>query len=521
MKREGLMKSNRRHLTFAGRVGALSALAVVLFGYEPSGAAGLVNVSLSGATISPTSAFNGINAVCDSTASLNISVTVTPTYDPAGACLNLGGGTKRQATGTGTLSVTATDGTSPVTLSGPDAGGTFTGSIPVLTTEGGPYTITINAAATDGNTSTSCVGASSSPSASNSASAKYVTDQQAPTLTIQAYSPGPVAPSPIPQITAGSSITIGTKIDGGSSGTPYSLTLSAYGPSDLGPSTSDDKFHGPSGPNDNGIGSPSSSHDLALQTECDTTPGIYTARVDLGSQDLCGNAFPTITADPAKTHDGDSGNDTTGQFEVLSPLSLADVTHVVSQLSSGDYGVDQCFTSQFAGPKKSQKVVTDPGSVHLAAIVNATIPATCEASTISNPRIVLTLDPAFSFLLTGKSPETHVFIGVTGPGFDLHTPVPPLTEVTGAAIITFGDAQHVTVDLSNVDVGFGPGVISTDQTIYVRAHASYSNSAPSPADTVYTFSTSTSANGGSLTASSSETIIGNPSNQSCVDGTLE
>ena len=139
--------------------------------------------------------------------------------------------------------------------------------------------------------------------------------------------------------------------------------------------------------------------------------------VDADTQDLCGNAFPEITKDPAETHDGLSGNDPSGTFEVLSPVELGDITAVLSQPSSGDYGFDQCFTSAVA----KKKLTNNPGSVHIAAVVTSTVPSSCENLTIANPIITLTLPAGFSFLRTGVSPAAHVFIGAT-TGFDYRDP---------------------------------------------------------------------------------------------------
>ena len=467
--------------------------------------------SFSNLSISPSSPFNSIKAVCSPATNITFSVDVTPTFDPINTCVNTatsGPAVKVRAAGGGTLTGVTANG---VPLSN-TSGSTWSGTISVGSE--GLNTITVIATATDSVTTTSCSpGGNNATGTSTDTSAKYVTDQQAPTLEIQAYAPGPVDPSPIPQIHAGEAITVHTQLTDGSSGTAVSITLStSAGPGTIDPFTDDtDTFGGPSGPNDNGK-APTKNNSIALQTLCSTTPGIYTMRVDADTKDLCGNFFPTITKDPAKTHDGDSGNDPSGTFEVLSPVSLSTITHVISEFPGGDYGIDQCFTS-VAGKKK---LANNPGSVHIAAVVTSTVPGDCSDLTIANPKIVLTLPLGFGYLLTGGSPAAHVFIG-EGTGFDLHNPV-GFTEVTASAGITVS-GNTITVDLSSVDVGPGPGVIPTGLTIYARAHAVYSGPGAPSADTSFGFTTMASANVGALTASHTETIVGNPS-AGCVDGTL-
>jgi hypothetical protein len=461
------------------------------------------SVSIGAIAVSPSNGFNGIVAVCGSTATISVSVNVTATYDSSGTCLNLGGGTKRTATGSGVLTVTA-NGSAPSSVSGD----TYT--FDLAAGPEGLNTVTVNATATDGNTETSCTGSAQGPTRTGKASADYVTDQSAPTLTILSYAPGPVDPSPIPQVTAGEAITVHTQLDDGSSGTPFTVTLTASGPGTLA-FTDSDTFGGPSGAKDNGK-APTKNNLIALQTSCSTAPGIYTMKVDADTQDLCGNAFATITKDPASTHDGLSGNDTSGTFEVLPPVSLSTITHVISEFPTGDYGTDQCFTSIAA----RKKLTNNPGSLHIAAIVTSTVPGDCSDLTISNPQIVLTLPAGFSYLLTGNSPAAHVFIG-SGAGFDLHYPA-GFTEVTDSAGIVV-NGNTITIDLSKVDVGQGPGVIPTGLTIYARAHAIYSGPGAPASNATFSFSTAASANNGTLTASNSEDIVGNPSG-GCVDGIL-
>jgi len=232
-------------------------------------------------------------------------------------------------------------------------------------------------------------------------------------------------------------------------------------------------------------------------------------KLQTDTADLCGQPYSTIVADPAVTTapgGGEGGNDPSGTFEVLSPVQLSTVTHILVPLPpDGEYGFEQCFTTK----GNARKLIVNPGSAHIAAIVNATVPETCQDAVIVNPLVKINLPIDFSFYLTGGSPAAHVFIGVpTGAAFDFHDPESDgLLEYTGAATITGQFTQTLTVDLSNVDVGFGPGQIPTDNTIYVRAHTRFTGSTTPHGQ--YSFETQAGL-GGVISASDTEKLQANP-----------
>jgi hypothetical protein len=93
--------------------------------------------------------------------------------------------------------------------------------------------------------------------------------------------------------------------------------------------------------------------------------------------------------------------------------------------------------------------------------------------TINNTKIYLTLPPDFVLADTGNASAAHVFVGRSDPGFDLHRPV-TMTEVTGSIPKSSiaANGQTVTVDLAGLTLpGQGTGLIPSNYTIYVRAHA--------------------------------------------------
>jgi len=230
------------------------------------------------------------------------------------------------------------------------------------------------------------------------------------------------------------------------------------------------------------------------------------------TEDLGGNDFDTIYSQYVDLP-GNSDGEAIDTFEVTPGVNLGDQTLVVSELPpSGDYASMTCFTNRMSG----RKVSTFPGSLHITATVNTTGPCK-DFATISNPVISLTLPAGFSFADKGKSPTAHVFVGPAGGGFDFHYPV-TFTEVTSLVKQTVS-GQTDTVDLSNLDLGLGKGVIPSGDTIYVRAHAVYTKSTVSPDGTPFVFTTSTTAGlaGGTSTGSESQTVV---ASSLCVDGNL-
>jgi len=474
------------------------------------------NVGFDGTpTITPTpTVFNTTQqAICQAN-TIDVSVTITtPSYTAAGTCETVSPSIKRETTGTGTVAVTANGSA----LSNGGSGNTYTGTI--SSGSEGLSSVIFRVIATDTTNSTSCTGGAPDVTTTASRTTSYVLDKIAPTVRVASYSPQPQGQQTIPTITAGSSVALNVRLNNGSSGTPYSFELSAVkGTDTIGPETLDGyNFSGPNGPNDNGIDSVENSRNLSLQTSCTTPVGIYTMALKTNTQDICGNDFPQNIKDPAGTTGqqpppASQGNDISGMFEVLPAVELSTVTHLLGPLPpNGDYDFEQCFTS--FGNKR--KLITNPGSVHIAAIVNATVPSSCEATFISNPTVTLKLPVEFSFLLTGNSPAAHVFIGEATSGFDFHYPnFDGLQEITDSAIISGETTKTITVDLSNVDVGFGPGQIPSSYTIYVRAHSQYTASVIAAQNQLFTFTTGAGAGGG-LTASDTETLIANPTSGIC------
>jgi hypothetical protein len=229
----------------------------------------------------------------------------------------------------------------------------------------------------------------------------------------------------------------------------------------------------------------------------------------------------------------------TESWSVLPGEFLQDDTTVVSELGPNlDYAEMTCFNSTLGGPGGNQKVNASPGTLHLTATINTTGDCagfgsiTFAPTTPGGPAPVsLTIPPGFSFDANGGSPLAHIFTGPAAKGFDLHYPV-TLTEVTGllpksAIFISPVDFQTVIVDISQLDLGFGKGVVPASNTIYVRAHARFSGLSLPADGTRYTFSTSTSAilPGMSvpMTVGSSQDVyalpaVETPSYRACVDG---
>jgi hypothetical protein len=300
-----------------------------------------------------------------------------------------------------------------------------------------------------------------------------------------------------PTVLQGQNKNIHLVISGGSANTPYTDSISATGPGGYiaGPVNGGGTF-GNAAPSGSGIAP--GNHDLVgLKIACDAPTGFYTATATVNTVDLGLSSYSPITTNA----------DT---FTVNPGLFLEDQTTVVSDLGLEGYGTMTCFSSTTA---KNGKVNTNPGSLHIAAVVNTTGPCAGFGS-YSGGSVTLTLPNGFKFDVTGASPAAHVYFVPAGTnGFDYHYPGPELAVPKPVV-----SGQSVTVDLSSVDVGSGPGVIPSNATIYVRAHAVFSAS-PAPADgTLYVFTTSTTANLagiGVTTNASSQTIT---ASSACIAG---
>lgn len=557
----------------------IAALTVAL-STSPAHAISLATPSVTVTGVSATS-----NPVCQvnnpgGNTAESVSATVTPTYDQSsssstpgtcsctsrvrGVCVASANTVTTTTVTISNQSVSATDsdnnGNGPSSMSGSSpAGGTFTDQSLAIGPEGST-TVTVSATASETKetlvqstpytyangtctapgtvgTTTTVSDITTTPSGSNSASGTYLVDLQGPTL---AADPGLAQPS----IQQSQTEIIGMKLNDGSADTNFSVSVTATGPTTL--SGSDSGTFGHKNPSD-GIAPPKHVGPIGLQTACDTPTGTYDVQVTPTTIDLCAPDL-TNALDPSNSGDLNFGiaRDGTvaqstpidlGTFDVTPGISLSAQTGVLAEFTTGDYGVDQCFTSTAAN--------TAPGSFHVDTIINTSGPC-AGFGTISGVTATLTLPvtgqdqdtglPAgsFAYLITGKSPPAHVFIGnVQGGAFDLHNGT-PLVEVTGEVkqtnsklLVGGGGSNYTdTLDLSHVNLddfpalvtanggpfGLGSGVFPSNFTIFIRAHTKYSGSLPSPQDTVYTFASSASAgsSAGALSNSSTWTIAGDP-----------
>jgi hypothetical protein len=556
----------------------IAALTVAL-STSPAQAISLATPSVTVTGVSATS-----NPVCQvnnpgGNTAESVSATVTPTYDSgSGPTTTTTCAGKKQTVKTVTVTVSnqslsATDkdsngnGPDPMSGSSPGGGGFTDSSLPVGPE--GSTTVTVAATASDTVTTTTtttvntfssagCTGtetpgtpsttsSSQNNSASASNSASYIVD-----LT------GPVANNEVlaqPSVTQAGTEILGIDLDNGSALTNFSVSVTATGVAGdaaSGPTiltTSDSGTFGHKNPDD---GTAPTKHvgPIGLATQCDTPTGSYDVQVTPTTIDLCAPDL-TNALDPSNSSDLNFGlnRDGTaaqtapidlGTFDVTPGISLSAQTGVLAEFTTGDYGVDQCFTSTSAN--------TAPGTVHIDTIINTTGPC-AGFGTISGVTATLTLPATgqdqdtsstvgdgFVYAISGKSPPAHVFIGNVGGGggsFDLHNGT-PLVEVTGEVKQTpakqlagGGGANYTdTLDLSKVNLddfpalvtanggpfGLGPGVFPANFTIFIRAHAKYQGSLPSPPDTVYSFASSASANSsaGALSNNSTYSIDGDP-----------
>jgi hypothetical protein len=277
------------------------------------------------------------------------------------------------------------------------------------------------------------------------------------------------------------------RITGGSSGQTYSLTAIATAPDST---TYTAVNTGTFGNQASGVANPENTV-WSLEIPCDAPLGEYTLSVTVDSNDLCGDAWPQVVLDA-------------GTFTVTSGLNISAQTVIVTDLGTSGYGESSTFTG--VQNKKTKVINTTPGSWHVTTTLTTAGPCAGFGS-YSPSWATLGLDPDFVFADSGASPAAHIFIGDTGGGgFDLHDGA-PLIEVTGLPISFTQDLVtlrnvSVTVDLSSL------GSIPSTTTIYIRSHFKYlpvPNALPS-VDTIYTFGSSTSADAGADSSSTTLTL---------------
>jgi hypothetical protein len=205
----------------------------------------------------------------------------------------------------------------------------------------------------------------------------------------------------------------------------------------------------------------------------------------------------------------------TTPFVVSPGLYVEDQTSVLAESPvDGSYAPMACFSSAPSG----RTVNTTPGSIYVTATVNTSGP--CSGfSSMNNAAVSLILPPDFVLLNNGVSGKARVFVGPAANGFDLRDPqtLTDLTPRLPKTAVTFS-GQTVTVDFSQIDIGFGLGVLPSNYTIYIRTHTAYSSEVLPADGTPYVFTTSTTAalpGIGMVTNASSKTIT---ASSACVSG---
>jgi hypothetical protein len=294
---------------------------------------------------------------------------------------------------------------------------------------------------------------------SGSNTGSYILDINPPTLVLDPDSGQPT-------VQQGGDKNMHNHMEQGSAGSSYTLTDTVTAPDTV--TTFSANGLGTFGPNGRAV-------DLvAVHLACDAPVGSYAMSATAATNDLGGNAFSPISYTSPET------------FNVVPGAALQNQTYIVSDTPDG-YNTMGCFSASTSGKKTS----TNPGSFHLAAVVNTT--GKCAGvDSMTGTTITLTLPTGFAFDVTGGSPAAHVFIVDAANGFDYHYPGPeislPKTAITGA------NSSTLTVNLNGVSINGGlPGVIPGNVTIYVRAHITF-NGAATNGGTPYLFTTNVNAN---------------------------
>jgi hypothetical protein len=433
------------------------------------------------------------------------------------------------------LSVSAADNASPqnsTSLSDGDNDGTFTGSLPTASPDG-QYQVTVTATASETKnvktytytsyySDTSCStfissttpvktsDVTSHPSATASASATYVVDEQPPDYTYKPLDPSGTGLQGSGTVTEGNPVVVKMKVVGGSANTWFTFdviltdpnmatTTSSFGPY---------KF----GPGSDGIAN-AETHVLSILIPCGSALGDWTAQTVLHAVDLGGNPWG-IDFDSIDQLADSNSNDDIVSSSLAFTVVPASVNLGSTTLILGEDATTHLYTSpeSFTGGGTTN---TSPGTFHIAQIVTPL--GDCVGQlTLTYDKATLTIPADFLFMSTGKSPDVHIFIG-TGDILDLHDPtLYGFTEVTQKPALTSvlnGDGtKSQVVDFTKL---FPPsGTLNADVKVYMRAHNKYDNTKGVPTGTkTFTSSISATAVNGNpqpLTNSSSDTIQANP-----------
>lgn len=554
----------RRRPTILLLIGAVSLL---LFGAaDPASAlsVSIFDASLTASISGTAKTFDGNAAVCAATDQIEVSASVLPGFDAGSGSVSVGChtcadyntqtgdtcpagansveyATHNSTSFTHQCSASATDGHSSKSASlacpGFPSTATFTPSDLKIAADG-EYTITIEANVSEVKTTTkaetgitfydgsSCDGTvvgtapnqstSSKTNLSDTATANvnYILDIQPPSMQHSVV---------FDTITQGNTQAHDLTVKGASSGAAYKLSAQAEGPAStiLGPTTSTGSFDS----NSNGIASDlTEAQVLLLNTSCSTPVGTYADTASVESSDLCGGDWTSDA--PPVTKVIDSSSDPVDFNIAAEPAcGFAANAYVFAPLTGQNYEAAECFTSKLQGGngKKGQTPLSDPGTVHPAAVI--TTPA---SEGVTNLNVTITLPSDFGLYITGHSPVAHVYIGAAG-GFDAHSGE-PLTEypVTPSMItpgnLVNGYYHSIDVDLSTLNIGSGAGKIPAGYVVYVKTHANFIGPNVDQNDG-QNFEVSASADGG-LSSSGQFSFFenptcGGPKHAVCVDGILD
>jgi len=421
------------------------------------------------------------SAVTDQTVVTTTIVTVGNTSVKASAADFNSSVDLTEGTGTLTTPATGTDGKIPVTVTA-TVSEDVTTTVTVVTTNQTCTTGKGATCTTVGTPTTVATPSTVTKTGSGNGSGSYTLDINPPTLVLDPEQSQPT-------VQQGGDKNMHNHLEQGSAGTPYT-TVDTVTSSDLSYSSSTNG-QGSFGPQGRAV-------DLVgVHLACSAPLGTYKQGVTANTQDLGGFPFDPLTYTAPET------------FSVVAGASLQNQTYIVSDTADG-YNTMSCFNATQSG----RKIGSNPGSFHLATVIN-TLGKCAGIDSMQNTVVTMTLPAGFIFDVTGGSPAAHVFIVDATNGFDYHYPGPEISLPKNA--ISGANTGTLTVNLANVVVNGGaPGVIPGSTTIYVRAHIAFNGTISN--GTPYSFNTnvgSTLANVGASSAAGTATLT---QSSACVNG---
>ncbi|MGR8980780.1 MAG: hypothetical protein ACU84H_11930 [Gammaproteobacteria bacterium] len=544
---------------------AISVSAAWAGGAPPLGVT-ITNESLSAEILGSPKTYNSLAAVCNGTDTVDVTATITPTYDADsvqngldGGCISCstydgypvancpsGANSVRLTTSVSTTydqkqcSATAEDGHSSASVSlacdGPSSSTNSFTPADLKISSDDKYTVTIDADVSERRTvsttitgaafwsNTSCGGSDKGSTSGLSipygsptqttlnasatpATVDYYLDIEAPTATHSVVT-SPVNPGGI--------LNLDITANDGSSGQSVEVEAGYNDGADVWGNPVG-TFFMPEDTNDGIVDKFIQAVGVNIDCSTAASPPAYDSLARItATSDLCGDTTAYATPDPILST-------STATFDVTDTPEVDCYSGTTGALVvapyDGDYKSVECFTSQEKGRGSKKKIVNDFGTVHLTGTYSPGEGDSC----VPVGDIVFTLPPDFVFDENGGAPPAHLYFGMaesfsylTGlPLSGVPTPKDPYPFTYSMGVSGAWHKLTVTTDNYNFGYDCDPGMIrqGENSTLLARAHVRHIVGADPDKPQEFKVKIDSAPE-------ASYSIMENPDGGSCVNGTF-